>query len=791
MWNNDVSYQPNINTFFPLDFKTQITERMAKLMIVYGDVGRVDAIIDWVKCKDLDQKSTESIKLKKQRMDHLNKLTSIERSLGPFLDRSEQQLLRMECEKFKSDAKQLLEEEIEIKHRPTHVFFNNKAIINLTNERIPDDILLGLSFGPKFLFPFVCKDDNILEILAILDLTISNSIDESRQLITSKEIMHHLKKQNRLEESNEKQWLMFIYNRMVEFFKRNKQIFATRSDKGGHVVIIDQTSYENKLHDLLNNDSYSIIQTNPLENLVRKESNFINKLKKEKNIKNIMKTLPPFEPNTLGLAKFYGLVKIHKENKPLRPITAMIGSVGYSLSKIFDKMLNTVFPRTKHHIKDTYEFVEFIKTIKIDKEDRLISFDVVSMYTSIPIDLVKEIVLSKSNEFLELYSLNRADLIAIIDFLLIECTAFTALGHIYKQLSGLPMGSCISPTLARLSMDKVIDRLKQEIPQIRFIKVFVDDTIAAMNPLLVDKAMAILNGFKPNQIKFTKEFEQQDGSINFLNVTLKRHYARIQTFWYKKHFSSGRLLNFYSAHKRSIILSTAVHFIKTVLILTDPSAFHKNKSMIIQTLRENSFPETLIMKFLHSEYTYMKPLSKRVNSKPHNFYSLSKYTGITKTINKQEQKSKKYIPFPHAIYNTKQIKEVLHHNKMPHIVLADSVKNTKLNVVKTIKTKTPTMKKKNLILLSVCKCGKKIRISNTKFNETGEMAMKRMITKHRLCKEQLHTFKTVKFKRGLFYSNQTEALLRFIQWKYRHKLDGRFEYEFPNYYLLKLVPNKD
>lgn len=123
------------------------------------------------------------------------------------------------------------------------------------------------------------------------------------------------------------------------------------------------------------------------------------------------------------------------------------------------------------------------------------------------------------------------------------------------------MGSCISPTLARIVMDVVIKDLLKKVPQISFIKVFVDDTIAAMDFELIDKALDVLNNFRPNQIKFTKEIEQ-DGSINFLNVTIKRTEISISplqkdfiliTKWYRKHFASGRLVNFHSLHKKSTV----------------------------------------------------------------------------------------------------------------------------------------------------------------------------------------------------------------------------------------------
>lgn len=771
-----------------------ISNMMAELLCTYRNLGILDAKINWIRCRDINGISSEINRRKDGKRDIINQLMKLEGNLKVFLSETELVELKGECDEARSMIRERQEVAIEAEFRPPHVFFNDKALVILTETVIPFDIQLGLSFGPKFLFPYACNDDNMHETLAQLEMTIEGAISESQQQLISKEIAMILRERSHFEENKEKQWLMFVNRRTTKFLNDNKHISATKSDKGGHTVILNVSDYAIKLEEMLSDDCYGELNDSPLEVLINQESAFINRFKKDREIDKILKILPPYEPNTLHLSKFYGLVKIHKRNSPLRPITAMIGSVGYLLSKVFNEMLKAIFPRTKYHIKDTYEFVEFINRIKIGVDERLLSFDVVSMYTSIPIELVKEIILGRSNKFLDLFSLNRADLEAIMNFLLQECTAFTALGKIFKQLKGLPMGSCISPTLARITMDVMIRNLKIKVPQISFIRVFVDDTIVAMKPEFIDEALKCLNDFRPNQIRFTKEHERADGSIDFLNVTLRRHMNRILTNWYKKYYASGRLLNYFSSHKRSIILGTATHFIKTVLQLSDPSSFWPNRCLIEQILRENSFPESLIIVLLRKHYTYMTPFYSTNNKKetriPHNFYPNRKLKGnLKEIINEPVEKeiAKKYVIFPHSICNAKDIKRVLYANKMPDKVLADSVKNTKLNSVKTIKTKIPTIRRKNLILMAACKCGRKTRIIATKFNETAGMAMKRIITKNRICMGNSHSYSKVTFKKGLCYSNQTNTLLKYIQWKHRKTLDGSHEFEFPNYYLSKLV----
>lgn len=671
-----------------------------------------------------------------------------------------------ECDLLEETQRRSKERDIEREYRPSDIVFNKEALYNLTDVDIPEDVQIGLSFGHKFLFPYACTDKNMCEILAQLDLTIEQSIPDLKQLCATLEICNILRKQSRIQNDKNKAWLSFIHLKTKDFLFQNENLFATRSDKGGHMVVLSLEQYNERLTKMLEDNSYEPVQTDPLERLVEKESQFIYKFREDKIINKLVEHLSLYEPRTLLLSKFYGLVKIHKKGYPLRPITAMIGSVGYLTGKIFNKMLNEIFPITKFHIKDSFRFVNFVTQTKIGSSDRLVSFDVVSMFTSIPIYLVKRIVLSKSNEFLERYSLNRADLNNILNFLLIECTFFTAQDKIFKQIRGLPMGSCISPTLARIVMDEVVHTLLGAIPEISFIKVFVDDTIAAMNPKLFDKALSVLNSFMPGQIKFTKEVENNDGSINFLNLTLKRHTVYtpsleteyiIITKWYRKYFASGRLLNCFSSHKRTTILATAIHFIKTALFLSDSSFYSENREIITQTLRDNSFPESLIIALMNKYYTYMKPLyrfdeplSLYENADlPFSFYCnfnekyyqhkkpSEKSLEPKRSIQPSKEEERKFVIFPHAISGSREIKRVIHRDKGPKKILAES--------------------------------------------------MNKIMNKKNSCDGFSHAYNKIEVKRGLFYSNQTRSLLKYLHWKFRHKLDTKFKYEFPTSKLMKLI----
>lgn len=683
--------------------------------------------------------------------------------LSMFMDNSELSNLNDECDAVCRREQDACEVIIERDFRPANLFFNREALVINTVKLIPEDIQIGLSFGDKFLFPYFSNDLNMHELMAQLEMTIEDSVPDLRHLEACTELGRVFRRKS-LYLDDTKSWLHFIAKRTASFFNDNPDIIAIKSDKGAHTVVMTVSAYETKLNQLLSDGAYVTIDINPLRFLIERECDLVNSLKQLPYFGHI---LSGFQSNVLLLSKFYGLPKIHKEDIPLRPITSMVNAPGYFLGKVFYQILNRIFPRTKYHIKDSYEFVRFIRETTIKHNDILVSFDVVSMYTSIPFDISYNIIMSRAFLFFDEFGINRQLLSSILVFLLEESSVFMALGHVYKQINGLPMGSCLSPLIARIVMDEIIKLLLSKI-SLTFVKVFVDDTIAAIDKRLVTQALDVLNSFAPNQIKFTLERESENGSINFLNVTLTRNGNMIRTNWFRKSFASGRLLNYFSSHKWTIILGTAAHFIKTVLFLSDPDFYHDNKERIIETLCLNSFPEITILTLMNTYYTFMRPVN-----------------------NSNDNTDKQYVIFPHAISHNKQVRNVISDFKHSDVVLADSVKNTKVNFIRTPKSVDSFISKSNLVLDSQCKCNRKCIVEGTGYNETGKMAINRLRSRVNHCTPQNHCYKVFKFNKGLRYNRQTRYLLRYTQWMHRHKLDlHKCSYHFPSTKLCNLIKCK-
>jgi len=162
----------------------------------------------------------------------------------------------------------------------------------------------------------------------------------------------------------------------------------------------------------------------------------------------------------------YGLPKIHKEGIPLRPIVSNIGAPTYQLSKHLSGLPNQYTGKTAHHVKNSFHFIRILESLKIKLGDLMVSFDVVSVFTSGP---VEESLTLLSQHF-------NKDILALYKHVLTS-TYFCVDGQFYEQTDGVTMGSPLSPVIANFYMEdfemKAIKQAKYK--PARWYR-YVDDT---------------------------------------------------------------------------------------------------------------------------------------------------------------------------------------------------------------------------------------------------------------------------------------------------------------------------
>ena len=85
--------------------------------------------------------------------------------------------------------------------------------------------------------------------------------------------------------------------------------------------------------------------------------------------------------------KLYGLPKLHKPLIPMRPIVSFSGLPTYELSKYLTTILQPLTNKSQYKLQSTENFVDATKKVQILDDYKLMSFDVKSLFTSIPLQL--------------------------------------------------------------------------------------------------------------------------------------------------------------------------------------------------------------------------------------------------------------------------------------------------------------------------------------------------------------------------------------------------------------------
>ena len=266
--------------------------------------------------------------------------------------------------------------------------------------------------------------------------------------------------------------------------KKNNTIVILPADKGNATVVMERSSYEQKVADLLDDDSYVRISKDPTKKTERTLNEKLKELERsgelDKHLRSRFTAQHSYTPQLYAC-----LPKIHKPDIPLRPIVASIGSATYNLEKELARIISPLRGKTDSYVRTPKILCRKFKiSIAIHDSEIMVSFDVKSLFTKVPMDEALEIMQEKlkNDETLEDRTSFSAKTITNLIKFCMKTTYFGFKDKIYQQLDGAPMGSPLSPIIADLYME----HFEQEAIQTSEYKPnlwlrYVDDTFSIWN----------------------------------------------------------------------------------------------------------------------------------------------------------------------------------------------------------------------------------------------------------------------------------------------------------------------
>ena len=265
--------------------------------------------------------------------------------------------------------------------------------------------------------------------------------------------------------------------------KHKKHIIIKKADKGSAIVVMNKADYIYEADRQLNDVRYYKKISEPIFlKTAEKYKEIIQSLGKQKILqpKQVKHLMPKEDARD---RHFYLLPKIHKDvNKwtlknrmpPGRPIVSDCSSESYNISEYLDFHLQPVANKHPSYIKDTYDFLDKIRNIKVPQDALLITLDIESLYTNIRtedgLESVRKMfqthplpnILRPEKEILELLELN------------LSSNDFKFNDQWYLQVSGTAMGKKYAPSYANIDMaileQEVLERAsKKPLVYLRFL----------------------------------------------------------------------------------------------------------------------------------------------------------------------------------------------------------------------------------------------------------------------------------------------------------------------------------
>ena len=388
-----------------------------------------------------------------------------------------------------------------------------------------------------------------------------------------------------------------MYNECFQTYKalkNNSDIIISRPDKGSGVVILDRSDYVSKMSTILCDNS-KFIKIGPasrfdftakIEGAIRRR---LRSMCKNDFISDSIHDL--IRPVGSQRPKLYGLPKTHKVDCPLRPILSMLNSPQNKLAKFLVHILKPVLDKfSTYQTPDSFEFVKSLKSLNLNKEVFMCSFDIKSLFTNVPLNEVIKICLEQlyhsdiippefnedtCNELLKLATTN-------VDFSFNDT--------MYRQIDGVAMGSPLGPILANIFVGYQEKHLFSKIKKPIMYTRYMDDIFALFHSRdEIDKFLVTLNRMHSSLV-FTKE-DETNGVLAFLDVNIERSGSSFVTSVYRKPTFKGDYVPWNSfcpkGRKRNLI-SCLVH---RAIKICSPCKFDDEIEFIVKMFLDLGYPE--------------------------------------------------------------------------------------------------------------------------------------------------------------------------------------------------------
>lgn len=375
---------------------------------------------------------------------------------------------------------------------------------------------------------------------------------------------------------------------------KNTNVIFKSSDKGGGLVSMNRTDYEQEvIRQLSDAHSYMKLPGNPTVSYKREIDTFIkegfNQQYLTSSERDYLMTQNPVTP------VIYVLPKVHKQYAQFpagRPIVSSNGSLTEPLSIFIDAHIRSLVESLPSYLRDTSHFIDTLTNVDLFGDDiYLVTMDVTSLYTNIPHD----IGLTALEFFLDTRpnSLPPTSFLCEMAKLILTKNYFLFNNDFYLQVRGTAMGATFAPDYANLFMgfleQRYIHSNNPFLDNILLYKRYIDDLFilwrGTENELL--DFHQYVNSLV-DSINFSLEYDKK--KIHFLDTWAVREDNQLYTTLYRKPTDKNSYLHSTSFHpKPSKDALPYSQFLRIRRVCQKDNDFHSEAQKLYQDFSERGY----------------------------------------------------------------------------------------------------------------------------------------------------------------------------------------------------------
>lgn len=511
-------------------------------------------------------------------------------------------------------------------------------VINLSTKTFSDGEMALLNRGLKFILP--PKNPPVEDVAVDVMSSLRREIEVIKDTIEREAVS--IVKEKMINERNKRKskGLNDMYEAVESL--REKNVVFTKADKSNNIIILERDDYERIVKKTISQGQYVMCENDPLHNMVDEVNSVLDK-HKDVLCNNPRYELRKWKVSNPEVPCLYVLLKTHKEvdddgDMKSRPVASNTNAPTEAIAKKLTKIFNGL-PKPKGlSVLNGTEFAKQVNGVPINRNEEMGSYDVSSLYPSVPIDFSMRLLMKWLIE--TGVRINLAIAYADLSALCMKQNFFQFRGRFYFQTDGASIGNALSCFIAELFMCHFETKLERHPLFPRYYRRYIDDIFAIQNKRKFDIVKKLfedeMDKIKDGAIRFTIE-RQVDGKLPFLNVMCDIVDGKIEIDVYRKPCKTMRLItndSFHDMKHKMAAYHSMAHYMMSIPL--SDHKIEKETNKILEIGRVNGFKESAILDIIdkHKEKKQRSEMSTLYDDPddPPKRISFRYYPKVTKSL---------------------------------------------------------------------------------------------------------------------------------------------------------------